>query len=99
MARPRCDPFDAAAIIATLADGKTTPLLAYEDYACSAARPYARSTFELILRQHQRSPQLGDRVQSISTRLGDRVHPPLDTTLASQVEADTASAAYWAARL
>ena len=53
MARPRCDPFDAAAILAALASGKTTPLRAYEDYACEAARPYARSTFELIMRRVQ----------------------------------------------
>ncbi len=45
MGRPRCDPFDAAAIIAAIGKGETTPLRAYQDYAATAARPYARSTF------------------------------------------------------
>ena len=43
MGRPRCDPFDAAAIIAAIGKGETTPLKAYQDYAATAARPPAIS--------------------------------------------------------
>ena len=54
MGRPRCDPFDAAAIIAAIGKGETTPLRAYQDYASMAARPYARASFETVLQRHQR---------------------------------------------
>jgi CRISP-associated protein Cas1 len=54
MARPRCDPFDAAAILTAIGKGETTPFRAYQDYAAMAARPYARSTFEIYLRGHER---------------------------------------------
>src|SRR5271165_6842157 len=59
MARPRCDPFDAAAIIAAIGKGETTPLRAYQDYAATAARPYARASFEIYLRGHERLNALG----------------------------------------
>jgi CRISPR/Cas system-associated endonuclease Cas1 len=51
MARPRSDTFDAAAIRAAIAHGETTARQAYEAYASCAARPYARSTWELLLRR------------------------------------------------
>ena len=51
MARPRLDTFDAAAIRDAIAHGKTTPRLAYEAYCSTAARPYARSTWEVLLRR------------------------------------------------
>jgi CRISPR/Cas system-associated endonuclease Cas1 len=51
MARPRCDVFDAAAVRAAIAGGRWTPRRAYEAYCATAARPYARSTWELLLRQ------------------------------------------------
>jgi hypothetical protein len=54
MGRRRCDPFDAAAIIAAIRKGETTPLRAYQDYAATAARPYARATFEIYLQGHER---------------------------------------------
>ena len=59
MGRPRCDQFDAAAIIDAISKGETTPLRAYRDYAATAARPYARSTFEIYLRGHERLGRLG----------------------------------------
>jgi hypothetical protein len=59
MGRPRCDPFDAAAIIAAIGKGETTPLRAYQHYAATAARPYARATFEIYLRGHERLDALG----------------------------------------
>jgi hypothetical protein len=54
MGRPLRDPFDMLAIIADLDAGKTRPLKAYQEYASVAARPYARSTFELLLQQARR---------------------------------------------
>ena len=60
MGRPRCDPFDAAAIIAAIGEGETTPFRAYQAYASTAARPYARASFETYLRRHERlGPRLG----------------------------------------
>lgn len=55
MARPRCDPFDAPAIRASINRGETTERAAYLTYAATAARPYARSTFTLMLK-HSRVP-------------------------------------------
>jgi CRISPR/Cas system-associated endonuclease Cas1 len=56
MARPRCDTFDASLIRATIANGETTPRQAYEAYAACAARPYARSTWELLLKRPKAAP-------------------------------------------
>jgi CRISPR-associated protein Cas1 len=50
MARPRCDGFDAPSVRAAIEQGTTTERAAYLAYAATAARPYARSTFALILR-------------------------------------------------
>jgi CRISP-associated protein Cas1 len=88
MARPRCDPFDAAAIIAAIGKGETTPLRAYQDYAATAARPYARASFETYLRRH--------------ARLGPSRDPGLATVPAqhaSDADADAESEAFWGARL
>ena len=57
MARPRCDVFDAAAARAAIADGRGTARQVYEAYCATAARPYARSTWELMLR---RRPQAAE---------------------------------------
>jgi hypothetical protein len=48
--RSRCDPFDAPAIRAKIAKGETTERGAYAAYASTAARPYARSSFDVLLR-------------------------------------------------
>jgi CRISPR-associated endonuclease Cas1 len=48
--RTRCDPIDVEAALAALARGEP-PLLLYARYSETAARPYARSTWELILRK------------------------------------------------
>jgi CRISPR-associated protein Cas1 len=50
MARPRCDGFDAASVRAAIDQGKATERTSYLAYAATAARPYARSTFALMLR-------------------------------------------------
>ena len=50
MARPRCDPFDASTIRSEISRGETTERVAYLTYAATAGRPYARSTFALMLR-------------------------------------------------
>jgi CRISPR-associated protein Cas1 len=85
MGRPRCDPFDAAAIITALDKLETTPLKAYQDYASVAARPYGRSTFELLLKRARRgSPHRG---------YADEIAPQTQRSLADQ---DAASDAYWA---
>jgi CRISP-associated protein Cas1 len=49
--RPRCDQFDIASIRAAIARGETSERKAYQDYAATAGRPYARSTFSLMLRR------------------------------------------------
>ena len=51
MARPRCDSFDVATIRAAVVQGKATERAAYLAYAATAARPYARSTFALMLKR------------------------------------------------
>jgi CRISP-associated protein Cas1 len=48
--RSRCDPFDAPAIRAKIAKGETTERGAYAAYASTAAHPYARSSFDVLLR-------------------------------------------------
>ena len=53
MARARCDPFDAQAIRAAIVKGETTERRAYEGYAATAARPYARSSFDVMLRSRK----------------------------------------------
>jgi hypothetical protein len=66
MSRPRCDPFDAAAIRAAITDGETSERKAYLTYASTAARPYARSTFTIMLRQRpilaRPQPRSGDPI-------------------------------------
>jgi hypothetical protein len=53
MPRPRCDPFDANAVALAIEAGETTPLRAYEAYASVAARPYARSSWEVLLKTNK----------------------------------------------
>ncbi len=88
MGRPRCDSFDAAAIIAAIGKGETTPLRAYQDYAATAARPYARATFETYLRRHER---LGPSPQA-------RAAVPLAPHVID-ADADAELDAFWGARL
>jgi hypothetical protein len=88
MGRPRCDPFDAAAIIGAIDKGETTPLRADQDYAAMAARPYARASFESYLRRHE--------------RLGASPEPRPAVPLAQHyldADADAESEAFWGARL
>jgi hypothetical protein len=88
MGRPRCDPFDAAVIIAAISKGETTPLRAYQAYASTAARPYARASFETYLRRHERlgpSPKQGSAV------------PPAPHAIAAAADAE--SDAFWGTRL
>jgi CRISPR-associated endonuclease Cas1 len=71
--RSRCDPFDAIAIRAAIAKGEMTERRAYEAYASSAARPYARSSFDVMLRSR--------KLRSIPPALGsgrgiERKRPP-----------------------
>jgi CRISPR-associated protein Cas1 len=85
MGRPRCDRFDAAAIIAAIGKGETTPLKAYQAYASTAARPYARASFEWYLRRHE--------------RLAPSPEPRPTGPPASDAAADAESDAFWGARL
>ena len=57
MGRPRCDPIDVAGVLDALACGRTTPFQAYREYASTAARPYARASWEGILKQARQSGQ------------------------------------------
>ena len=50
MGRPRCDPFDAKAARAAIASGAKTERAIYLEYAATAARPYARVSFTMLLR-------------------------------------------------
>jgi CRISPR-associated protein Cas1 len=88
MGRPRCDPFDAATILAAIGRGEITALRAYQNYAAVAARPYARSSFETVLQKHQR---LGP-----SREPGSAVPP---APHAIDAAADAESDAFWGARL
>jgi len=55
MARPRCDPFDIAAVRAAIDKG-SPERAEYAAYASRAARPYARSTFSTMLRADRAKP-------------------------------------------
>jgi hypothetical protein len=57
MGRPRCDPIDVATVLDALSRGRTTPFQAYREYASTAARPYARASWEGILKLARRSRQ------------------------------------------
>jgi CRISP-associated protein Cas1 len=89
MGRPRCDPFDALAIITALDEHRTAPLKAYQDYASVAARPYGRSTFELLLKQARRAALHGAYAPA-------EIAPEAERSLADQ---DAASDAHWAEHL
>lgn len=80
MGRLRCDAIDAAAIIAAIGRGETTPLRAYQDYAATAARPYARASFEAYLQRHK---QLGPSSQS------GPATPPAPHTIDAAVDAES----------
>jgi hypothetical protein len=56
--RPRCDPFDTSAIRAAIASGATTERRAYETYAATAARPYARSSWGVMLRSRKAAAEM-----------------------------------------
>jgi hypothetical protein len=71
--RPRCDPIDIPAIRAAIAKGETTERRAYQVYASTAARPYARSSFDVMLRARtlrQTQGQPAERAFSIQPALG-----------------------------
>jgi hypothetical protein len=83
--RPYSDQFDAAAVSAAIAAGETTPLKAYQAYAATAGRPYARWTFEQIWRDHTK-------------RMGgaNAEHAVVSRPAPSAAEAYAQSEAYWA---
>jgi CRISPR-associated protein Cas1 len=60
MARPRSDPFNVLAIRSAIKRGETTERAAYLDYASTAARPYARSTFALMLKREEPDREDGE---------------------------------------
>jgi hypothetical protein len=72
-------------VSAAIAAGETTPLKAYQAYAATAGRPYARSSFEQLWRNHAR-------------RAGAVEHSkaPSVPRLPSDVELYVQSEAYWA---
>jgi hypothetical protein len=86
MGRARCDPFDAPLIIAALDNREITSLKAYQEYASVAARPYARSTFELLLQQARRG----------ASRKVYASGPAATETQLSAADQDAASDAHWA---
>jgi CRISPR associated protein, Cas1 family len=54
MGRPRCDPIDVAGVLDALASENVTLLAAYRDYASTASRPYARSSWQGIIDRARR---------------------------------------------
>ena len=88
MGRPRCDPFDSAAIIAAIGSGETTPLRAYQEYAATAARPYARASFATVLQRHRRLGPSSKPIPAV---------PPDPHII--DAAADAESDAFWGARL
>src|SRR5271166_4573506 len=66
MSRPLCDPIDLPRVLSELAQGRTTPLKAYREYASEAARPYARSTFEQILDRARKGSPESDNKREVS---------------------------------
>jgi CRISPR-associated protein Cas1 len=87
MARPRCDGFDAANVRVAIEQGKATERASYLAYAATAARPYARSTFALMLRNAASGGDAIERPQEEldseafwATRL--KVKPSIVTTCA-----------------
>jgi hypothetical protein len=69
MARPRCDPFDVEAVRTSIASGAKTERAIYLEYAASAARPYARSSFTLLLK---RGAPLPKARREVGLALSDR---------------------------
>jgi CRISPR-associated endonuclease Cas1 len=53
MSRPRCDVFDVRAVRLAIERGGTNERAAYLEYASTAARPYARSTFAVLLKRSE----------------------------------------------
>jgi CRISP-associated protein Cas1 len=51
--RLRCDPFDVSAVRTAIVSGETTAMAAYRSYASTAARPYARSSWEQMVRSRR----------------------------------------------
>jgi hypothetical protein len=82
--RPYSDQFDVAAVSAAITAGETTPLRAYQAYAATAGRPYARSSFEQLWRNHARRAGAVEHCQAPAS-------PP-----ATDAELYVQSEAYWA---
>src|ERR1700677_1057607 len=89
MGRPRCDPIDVPTVLSALASGRLTPFHAYREYAATAARPYARASWEGILKQARRSRQDCPHSVLAVTPLG-QAQRELDPA-----SLDAASDAYW----
>lgn len=69
LARPRCDSFEASAIRLAIKQGLTNERAAYLDYAASAARPYARSTFSIMLRRDAKPiPKVAPMTAAVTAR-------------------------------
>jgi CRISP-associated protein Cas1 len=89
MGRPRCDPIDVNEVLDALSRGRTTPFQAYREYASTAARPYARESWEGILKQARQSGQDCPHGVLAVTPLG-QAQRELDPA-----SLDAASDAYW----
>lgn len=87
--RRRCDPFDASAIRAAIANGETTERRAYEAYASTAALPYARSSFDVMLRSRKPpAPPLPRPIQ-VQKRVGKA--PPVKPSNVLTLTGDSVS--------
>src|ERR1700691_3644193 len=89
MGRPRCDPIDVAGVLDALASGNITLLAAYRDYASTAARPYARSSWQGIIDRARRG------AGPIEKYIDQSLHPHSLNSEYDDASLDEASDAHW----
>jgi hypothetical protein len=91
--RARCDPVDTAAVRKALGEG--VPMLRlYREYASTAARPYARSSWDQLIKIAKRKK--GDGLHLNGLPVDEMVR---SADAPSAVEEDAASDAHWGKRL
>jgi hypothetical protein len=88
-----CDPIDIEATLTALAAGKPRPV-AYAEYASVAAVPYARASWEVILKQGRQKPALPTKSrQSAIIEDGGPIKPSTVLTLVSDAPSLTVKGA------
>jgi hypothetical protein len=85
MSRPLCDPIDLERVLATLRQDRASISNSYQEYASTAARPYAPKTFYQIVVAAKRNCVLAYGNKNVT-----RKQPQLDNATL-----DTLSDEYW----